>query len=36
MPVLQKKITNLVDHSGPIPDQARAHAVKRLQVQLIG
>jgi hypothetical protein len=33
--VLQKKTTDLIDHSGPIPDEARAHAVKHLQVQLI-
>ena len=33
--MLQKKATNLVDHSCPIPDQTRPHAVQRLQVQLI-
>ena len=33
--VLQKKATELIDHRCPIPDQARAHTVKCLQVQLI-
>ena len=33
--VLQKKAANLIDHSGPLADQARSHAVQGLQVQLI-
>jgi hypothetical protein len=33
--VLQKKAADLIDHSGPAADQARSHAVKGLQIQLI-
>ena len=33
--VVEQKPTDLIDHSGPISDQARAHTVKRLKVQLI-
>jgi len=33
--VLQKKAADLIDHSGPLADQARSHAVQGLQIQLI-
>ncbi len=33
--VLQKKAADLIDHSGPAADQAKSHAVKGLQIQLI-
>ena len=32
---LQKKAANLIDHGGPLTDQARSHAVQGLQIQLI-
>src|SRR6516225_8199337 len=33
--VLQEKATNLIGHSRPIADQARPHAMQRLQIQLL-
>jgi hypothetical protein len=33
--VFQKKATDLIDNSCPITDQARTHAVQRLQIQLV-
>src|SRR6202451_1578116 len=31
---LEKKAANLIDHCGPLADQARADPVQRLQIQL--
>jgi hypothetical protein len=33
---LQQEGTDLVDDAGTLADQARAHAMQRLQVQLVG
>ena len=32
---LQKKAANLIDHCGPLADQARPYPVQRLQIQLL-